>query len=419
MGFIMIAELISVGTEILLGNIVNTNASYLAGQCSMLGISNYYQVSVGDNEERMRNTILTALDRSDIVIITGGLGPTKDDLTKEVVAALWDMRLILDEKSKDRILCSFKERHIADMTENNLKQAMVPEGAMVIDNHNGTAPGFIINKEDKTIILLPGPPHEAIPMFENDIIPYLKSLNKAIIYSQMVKIIGIAESKVDTMIADLIENQTNPTIAPYAKNGEVHLRVTAYAENEVKGKELTDPIVYELKERFGDYIYSTLETESLEDVVVKLLSSLKLTLSTAESCTGGLIAGRIVNVSGASDVFNEGVITYSNEAKEKYLKVRHETLKDYGAVSFETAKEMAEGAMNNLHSHTSIAVTGIAGPLGGTKEKPVGLVYIACGVLGEVTVKECHFNGSRQNVRENTVICALDLLRRTLLEFPQ
>ncbi len=416
----MIAELISVGTEILLGNIVNTNASYLAEKCAGLGISNFYQVSVGDNTERMTSTLQTALNRSDIVIITGGLGPTKAELTKEVAANLCGMRLVMDERTKDRIIHFFQERHIDHMPDNNLKQALVPEGAMVIDNHNGTAPGFILmNKEGKRIILLPGPPNEAIPMFESDIIPYLKGLQNGTIYSQMVKMIGISESKAETMISDLIDNQTNPTIAPYAKNGEVHLRVTAFADNDIHGKELTDPLVLELKERFGNHIYTTKESENLEDVVVNLLSSRKLTLATAESCTGGLIAGRIVNVSGASDVFNEGVITYSNEAKEKYLHVSGDTLKRYGAVSYETAKEMAEGARINLHSDASLAVTGIAGPLGGTDEKPVGLVYISCALQNHVIVKEYHFNGSRQKIRENTVISALDLLRRTIIEFTE
>ncbi len=403
----MIAELISVGTEILLGNIVNTNASYLAEKCAGLGISNFYQVSVGDNTERMTSTLQTALNRSDIVIITGGLGPTKDDLTKEVAANLCGMRLVMDERTKDRIIHFFQERHIDHMPDNNLKQALVPEGAMVIDNHNGTAPGFILmNKEGKRIILLP-------------IVPYLKGLQNGTIYSQMVKMIGISESKAETMISDLIDNQTNPTIAPYAKNGEVHLRVTAFADNDIHGKELTDSLVLELKERFGNHIYTTKESENLEDVVVNLLSSRKLTLATAESCTGGLIAGRIVNVSGASDVFNEGVITYSNEAKEKYLHVSGDTLKRYGAVSYETAKEMAEGARINLHSDASLAVTGIAGPLGGTDEKPVGLVYISCALQNHVIVKEYHFNGSRQKIRENTVISALDLLRRTIIEFTE
>lgn len=416
----MTAELISVGTEILLGNIVNTNANYLAGKCAELGISNYYQVSVGDNEERMKSTIKTALDRSDLVIITGGLGPTKDDLTKEVAAQLMDMPLVMDERTKVRIKDYFKERHILEITDNNLKQAMVPKGAVIVDNKNGTAPGFIMkNSEGKQIILLPGPPNEAIPMFENDIIPYLKTLQKGTIYSRMVKIIGVGESKAETMIADLIESGPNPTIAPYAKIGEVNLRVTAYAQDETEGRKLTQPLVEELKKRFGNYIYTTKESETLEDVVVNLLDKNKFTLSTAESCTGGLIAGRIVNVSGASSVFNEGVITYSNEAKQKHLGVSGETLKKYGAVSYETAKEMAEGARKTFLSDAAIAVTGIAGPLGGTPEKPVGLVFIACAVLDKIVVKEYHFNGSRQTVRDNTVICALDLLRRTLLEFTE
>lgn len=414
----MIAELVSVGTEILLGNIVNTNANYLARKCAELGISNYYQVSVGDNIERMKSTITNALNRSDIVIITGGLGPTKDDITKEVAAEIMDIPLVMDDRTKNRILGYFKERHITEITENNLKQAMVPKGAIVIDNHYGTAPGFIMgNSDGKRIILLPGPPNEAIPMFENDIMPYLRENQEGIIYSQMVKIIGIGESRAETMVADLINTQTNPTIAPYAKNGEVHLRVTAFAENEVKGKALTIPLVDELKRRFGINIYTTKESDNLEDVLVDLLSRHKLTLSTAESCTGGLIAGRIVNVSGASSVFNEGVITYSNEAKQRHLSVSGETLEKYGAVSYETAKEMAVGCKKTFNSDTAIAVTGIAGPLGGTQEKPVGLVFIACAVLDKLVVKECHFNGSRQTIRDNTVICALDLLRRTLLEF--
>lgn len=419
-GYIMIAELISVGTEILLGNIVNTNASYLAEKCAGLGITNYFQVSVGDNEGRMKSTIKTALERSDIVIITGGLGPTKDDLTKEVVAEILGLSMVLDQRSKDRILNYFKERHLSDMTENNLKQAMAPYGAIIIDNHNGTAPGYIIkNQEDKSILLLPGPPNEAIPMFERDMIPYLKSMQEGVLYSRMVKIIGIGESKVETMVADLIEKQSNPTIAPYAKNGEVHLRVTAYAQDDIMGEELTAPVVEELMRRFGKDIYTTMESEKLEEVVVNLLNNHNLTLSTAESCTGGLIAGRIVNVSGASLVFSEGVITYSNEAKEKYLYVNHDTLLKYGAVSFETAREMAIGAREYLHSDVSIAVTGIAGPHGGTLEKPVGLVYIACAIYDKVMVKEYYFNGSREKIRENTVIHALDLLRRSILEFTE
>ncbi len=232
----------------------------------------------------------------------------------------------------------------------------------------------------------------------------------------MVKICGIGESKAETMIQDLIAGQANPTLATYAKNGEVHLRVTAFASSMEQGKTLVKPIVDELKNRFSTHIYSTNEKDNLEDVVVSLLAGHQIMLSTAESCTGGLIAGRIVNVPGASSVLGEGFITYSNEAKQKYLKVKPNTLKEYGAVSRETAAEMALGAAAASGSTASLAVTGIAGPDGGTAEKPVGLVYIACTVNGRLTVKEFYLVGNRQKIRDYTVIYALDLLRNCIIK---
>ena len=413
----MIVELISVGTEILLGNIVNTNANYLAQQCAALGISNYYQLSVGDNEERLSQVLETALLRSDIVILTGGLGPTKDDLTKEVTASTLKRNLIEDLHTKQAIQSYFNTIHSKEITENNWKQALIIEDSTVVDNHNGTAPGLIVKtNEGKTVILLPGPPNELIPMFEQDIYPYLDKLKPGILYSEMIKICGIGESRAETMIYDLIEQQTNPTIAPYAKSGEVHLRVTASADNLEQGKTLVKPIVDELKRRFNTNIYTTNEKDNLEDVVVHLLLKHHLTLSTAESCTGGLLSGRIVNVPGASSIFGEGFITYSNEAKQKYLKVDNKTLKNFGAVSKETATEMALGVIETSGSNASIAITGLAGPDGGTKEKPVGLVYIACALNGNLTVKEYHFNGNRQKIRDYVVINALNLLRNVLID---
>lgn len=423
----MIAEFISVGTEILLGNIVNTNANYLSVKCAELGITNYFQVSVGDNEERLAQTLIQALSRSDIVILTGGLGPTQDDLTKEVTARVLQKKLVEDTHTKIRIMSFFKGRNFKDITENNWKQALIIEGCTVIDNQNGTAPGLIVTTEGedgadqnpysgKIIILLPGPPGELIPMFENDIAPYLRKRKPGIFYSEMVKVCGIGESKAETMVQDLIAMQTNPTLATYAKNGEVHLRVTAAADNEESGKLLVKPMVDELKKRFATNIYTTSESENLEDVVVTLLIKHHILLATAESCTGGLIAGRIVNVPGASAVLEEGFITYSNEAKQKYLKVNKETLTQFGAVSKETAAEMAEGAAKAAGSKASLAVTGIAGPEGGTEEKPVGLVFIACTLNGRLSVKECRFKGNRQKIREYTVIYALDLLRNAIIE---
>lgn len=325
----MTVELISVGTEILLGNIVNTNAAFLSEQCAALGLSCYHQSVVGDNEERLLEAVRQALSRSDILILSGGLGPTKDDLTKEVTAKAFGKELYEDEHTKKRIEEYFRRVHSDQVTPNNWKQALVPEGAKVIDNHNGTAPGLILEENGKIAILLPGPPNEIVPMFERDVAPYLNRLQPEGIYSKMVKISSIGESKAETMIADLMEAQTNPTIAPYAKTGEVHLRVTAKAASEDEAEELIAPVIEELFARFGDKIYTTEEEVTLEAAVVKLLEEQKMTVTTAESCTGGLLAGRIMNVAGASNVYREGYITYSNDAKERLLGVKRETLMEY------------------------------------------------------------------------------------------
>ncbi len=413
----MTVELISVGTEILLGNIVNTNASYLSERCAALGLSNYYQVSVGDNEDRLTQVLSQALNRSDVVILTGGLGPTEDDLTKEVTAKVLQKELSLDPLAKERIEEYFKDRDRKDIPENNWKQAEIIEGSLVLYNTNGTAPGQIVKTEEgKSVVLLPGPPGELIPMFEEAVFPYLKSLSRNVLYSEMVKVCGVGESKAELMVKDLIAAQTNPTIATYAKNGEVHLRVTALAASEDEGKVLTAPLVEELKKRFGDTIYTTEEKVSLEEAVIKLLIKHNLTLATAESCSGGLLSGKLVNVSGASAVFEEGFVTYSNKAKTKYLGVSDETLKAFGAVSKETAAEMAQGAGRAADSTAALSVTGIAGPDGGTELKPVGLVYIGCFLNGKTEVREYHFRGNRQKVREYTVISALDFLRTSILK---
>ncbi|HWT26706.1 MAG TPA: competence/damage-inducible protein A, partial [Mobilitalea sp.] len=336
----MVIELISVGTEILLGNIVNTNANYLSKKCAELGFSLYYQISVGDNEKRLCDVLKTALSRSDIIILTGGLGPTQDDMTKEAVANVLERNLIMDEVSKERILSYFQFRfknnsnHVhAVITENNWKQALKIEDCIVVDNDNGTAPGYIVEADNKVVILLPGPPNELVPMFEDKIFPYLKKLQNKVFVSKMVKICGVGESTAETEILDLIEGQSNPTIAPYAKSGEVHFRVTAASESEEEAEKLLQPVIEELFKRFEDNIYTTDEEETLEGVVVKLLDQHRLTLATAESCTGGLFTGCIVNVAGASEVLKEGFITYSNQAKVKYLGVKEETLNTYGAVS--------------------------------------------------------------------------------------
>lgn len=412
----MVVELICVGTELLLGNIVNTNAAYLSEKCALLGLSMYHQSVVGDNEERMSDSLKTALDRSDVVILCGGLGPTKDDMTKEVAAKVMEMELVEDAHSRERIESYFQNSQYKVITDNNWKQAMVPQGAIVVDNLNGTAPGIIMEKNGKSVILLPGPPNELIPMFEHDIFPYLNKLQPETICSTMVKICGLGESFVETEISDLIEKQTNPTIATYAKTGEVHLRVTAKASSEKEAQNLMKPMVKELKKRFGNNIYTTDEHETLEQVIVKLLKEKECTVTTAESCTGGMLAARITDVPGASEVFKQGLVTYSNRAKRKLLDVKKTTLKDYGAVSEKTAKEMAKNGAFMNGSDYCVSVTGLAGPDGGTEEKPVGLVYIACCHNNKTVVQEFHFKGERKKIRENAVVKALTLLRECILE---
>lgn len=412
----MVVELISVGTEILLGNIVNTNAAYLSEQCAKLGLSCYYQTVVGDNESRLSETLQTALSRSDIIILSGGLGPTEDDLTKEVTSKVLNRELILDSNSKSRIEVFFSKRGL-QITDNNWKQAMVPQGSIVVDNDNGTAPGIIIEEGSKSVILMPGPPNELLPMFETSIMPYLKKKLPGTIYSKTVKICGIGESTAETMIKDMIDTQTNPTIAPYAKTGEVHLRVTAKAEDEKEARKLTKPVVKELKERFGSNVYTTEENVTLEKAVVDLLLANNLSVSTVESCTGGMLAARLINVPGVSEVFKSGFITYSNKAKRKLVNVKKTTLERYGAVSKQVAEEMVKGAHLQNKADVIVSVTGNAGPDGGTKEKPVGLVYVACFVCGTVTVKEYHFSGNRSKIRETIVANTLTLMRQCILEY--
>ncbi len=416
----MTTELIFVGTELLLGDIVNTNGAYLAKKCAALGLSLYYQSVVGDNEERLGEMIKTAAKRSDIVILCGGLGPTEDDLTKETAAKVMGKELVENKHSRKRI-SAYLENYVkghADrkITENNWKQAMIPEGAIVIDNYNGTAPGVIMEEDSSTLILLPGPPNELIPMFEDKIFPYLRGRLPEIICSEVIKICGIGESQAEDQIRDLIQAQSNPTIATYAKTGEVHIRVTAKASSEKEARKLMRPLVRELKVRFGASIYTTDEEKTLETAVVELLHNQNLTLTTVESCTGGALSARIINVPGASEVLKQGFVTYSNRAKKKYIMVKKSTLKEHGAVSEKCAKEMAKGGCFITNSDAALSVTGLAGPDGGTEATPVGTVFIGCCLKGKTTVKEFHFNGSRNKVRDQAVTYALILLRECILE---
>lgn len=412
----MTVEIIAVGTEILLCNIVNTNAAYLAEKCAGLGLSCYHQDVVGDNEERLMETIRLALTRADIILLSGGLGPTQDDLTKEAAAKVMGKELYLHEPSREAIRQFFAERNL-EITENNWKQAMVPEGAVVVENPGGTAPGIIIAENGKHVVLMPGPPGELIPMFEKSIMPYLAGLTSGVIYSQTVKICGVGESKAESMVEDLVSAQNNPTIATYAKTGEVHLRVTATAPDEKEAKKLVKPMVKELKGRFGNHVYTTDSEVTLEKAVVDLLAANKLTACTVESCTGGMLSARLINVPGVSEVFKSGYVTYSNKSKRKLLGIKKNNLMKHGAVSEQIAREMAKTAAVLARTDVSVSTTGIAGPDGGTPEKPVGLVYIACNVCGRTTVKECRFHGSREKIRESTVSAALSLMRECILQY--
>lgn len=404
----MTAEIIAIGTELLLGDILNTNAQYLSRQLADMGISVYYQSVVGDNVDRLKETLENAMNRTDIIITTGGLGPTTDDLSKETIAKLLDLPLIENEESRDRIIEFFKNRNI-DMAENNLKQAYIPKGAIVLQNDNGTAPGFIVNTKKNTIVVLPGPPSEMIPMFQTGVKKELKKLSEGVILSRTVKLCGIGESTVAKILQDVIDKQTNPTIAPYAKDGEVHLRITAKTDKETDAVQLIDDMQQKVVEYVGNHIYTT-DERTLEETLVSILKDKNLTLSVAESCTGGMLSGRIINCSGVSDVYKEGFITYSNEAKMKYLGVKEETLEEHGAVSEETAREMVEGLISRCKTDTAISVTGIAGPTGGTAQKPVGLVYIGVHYNGTTTVKKCNFYGNRQKVRTRAVVEGLIML---------
>lgn len=409
----MRAEIITVGTEILLGDIVNTNSQFLAKELANLGVEVYYQGTVGDNEDRLLESLEESLNRSDMVITTGGLGPTKDDLTKETAAKLFNQELVFHEESWREIEAYFNKLGKVP-TENNKKQAYFPKEAIVLKNNNGTAPGAILKKDNKTIIVLPGPPREMKPMFEESVKPYLQYLTDDILVSKTLRFYGIGESSLENAIIDIINEQSNPTIAPYAKDTEVTLRITAKAISEEVAMDLINPVIDKIEDRVGQYIYSQGES-TLEDTVAEMLVNKNLTISVAESCTGGMVSSNLINYPGISSVFMEGCITYSNEAKMKSLGVKKETLDKFGAVSEETAREMAEGIARRYNTNIGISTTGIAGPEGGTKEKPVGLVYFGIYINGKVKAKRYIFNGSRQQVRLRATKTILNDLRLELI----
>ena len=371
------AEILCVGTELLLGDIINTNAAYLSRRLAELGISVYHQTVVGDNPARLKAAFTDALNHADIVIVTGGLGPTCDDITRETAAELFGRELVFREDIFEQIKDYFTST-CRKMTDNNKRQAMVPQGAIVLENDRGTAPGLVLMNDDesKTMVLLPGVPKEMVAMYELSVLPYLRSRSDKVLLSRNVHLFGIGESGAETVLRKMMDEGVNPTVAPYAKEGEVRIRVTACAESEETARRMCDEKIEEIRTtEVGQYIYG-IDIDSLERALVEKLKEKGLTFACAESCTGGLIAKRIVDISGCSDVFLGGAVTYANSAKEKMLGVSQETLAAHGAVSEETAAEMARGIRNALGADIAVSVTGIAGPGGGTPEKPVGTVFV-------------------------------------------
>jgi len=411
------AELIAVGTELLLGSIANTDAQLISEGLSTLGITVHYHTVVGDNPARLKEALAIARTRADIIITTGGLGPTYDDLTKQTIAEAFGRKLVLHEDILEEIRGMFAARGM-EMPENNTQQAMLPEGCTVFTNPVGTAPGCAIEENGIHVLMLPGPPFECRYMFENRAVPYLMGLTDGVIVSHNLRIFGMGESRVDEVVHDLTQSP-NPTLAPYAKVGECMLRATAKAETHEKAEEMLRPLMDEVKRRLGDVVYGT-DVESLDEVVTGILKERGLTLSAAESCTGGLFSKHMTDLPGSSAYFRGGVVSYATELKHALLGVREETLEQYGAVSAETAREMAEGCRRVCGTDLAIAITGVAGPDRDDRGNEVGTVYIALAHEGGTICRRilAGFGRGRGRVRANTVQHTFDLLRRFLLELP-
>lgn len=409
----MKCEILAVGTEILLGDIVNTNAQYIAKRLSEEGIFVYYQSVIGDNPDRLKKAYELAFSRSDLVITTGGLGPTKDDLTKEIAFEYFNKTSVCHKESLEHIK-SYFEKTGRQMGKTNEKQAYFPEDAIILKNNNGTAPGCIIEENNKILIMLPGPPKEMKLMFEESVIPYLKKFSNEVLVSKVLRVVGVGESLAAEMIGNLIDS-INPTVAPYAKNSEMVFRITAKANSEIEANKLIEPVENEIRNILGDNIYGEGEV-TLENVIGEMLVNRGLTISTAESCTGGMVSSRLINYPGISQSLLEGVVTYSNEAKMNRINVKKEILEKFGAVSHEVASQMAEGVAKTSGADIGISTTGVAGPGGGTAEKPVGRVYVGLYYKGKITTKELNLVGDRQKIRVKATINVLDMLRRELLK---
>lgn len=409
----MKTAILSVGTEILFGQIVNTNTVYLSQQMNMLGFDVMYHYTVGDNPKRVEEMIDLAFQDCDLILTTGGLGPTQDDLTKEVACKALDDTLVMMDDVLEEITKYFKTLG-REMTENNKKQAIMPSRATVFHNDAGTAPGFALEKDGKYIVCMPGPPREMKRMFQKSVVPFLQSMIDGALYYRQIRFFGIGESMLETQLLDLIDNQTDPTLATYAKEGECSLRIASKRATEEEAEHAVDEMLEMVKERVGHYIYSC-DDEELAQVVADRLMEQGLTLSSAESCTGGMFASTMTDIPGISQCFDRGLVTYSNQAKMEELGVSAGTLEKFGAVSEETALEMVEGLKRVSGSDVCISVTGIAGPGGGSEEKPVGLVYIGFSYGDKKICKKIQMrNVNRSWNRHYTLLCMLNVIYRNI-----
>lgn len=409
----MNAEILAIGTELLLGDIANTDAQDISQGMAELGIDVHYHSVVGDNPERIRQALELALSRADIVVTTGGLGPTYDDITKELCAAAFGLPLEMHEDSLRRLEAFFTGRG-RTMTPNNRKQAMLPRGCTVFPNDWGTAPGCAMEKNGQHILMLPGPPRECRPMFRRCAMPYLQKLSGNAIHSDWIRIFGVGESALEARLLPYMEHASNPTAATYVRGYECLVRVTGKAETEEKAAELNAPVVRQLCEEMGESVYGV-NVSSLEETVVRLLKDRGMTLATAESCTGGLVSKRITDVPGASAVFCGGVCSYDNSVKRNVLGVDAKDLELHGAVSEPVAARMAQGVRTLMGTDIGIGITGIAGPASDSSEKPVGLVYIGVDVKtpdgSRTFVKEFRFRGDRDRIRSASADNALNMVR--------
>ena len=411
----MIGELISVGTELLMGQIVNTNVQYLAQKLNEMGINLYHQSTVGDNMGRLTQCLQQALERADLVVLCGGLGPTQDDLTKWAVAEVLGVEMREDAQSRQDLIALFQKRYQRpenEITENNFRQACFPAGATIFPNPNGTAPGCACEKDGKIVVVLPGPPRELEPMMQDSVLPFLEARLDSRIASRFIRIFGMGESALEEELRDLIDAQDNPTIAPYAGFIDVALRVTARVPLGDDPMALIAPMVQKINQRLGHLVYSN-DNESMEEVLARLMNQNKVTLAVAESLTGGMVCDRLVNVPGISAHFLEGVVAYTRAAKER-LGVRPETLDAHSAVSAEVAAEMATCIRQRAGSDWAIATTGVAGPGPDAAGNPEGLVYICVAGPNGQTVVERSAGLGRARIRQYVFMTALNTLRMAL-----